>query len=458
MRIIIIGDGKVGHTIAERLIEEEHEVTVVDRSEAALMRSQDTLDAMMVKGNGVNVDTLTEAGAQKADIVIAVTVSDEINMLSCLTAKRLGTGYAIARIRDPEYHKSLSFLMRELLVDYVINPERIAAQAISRMLRYPFTGNIETFARGRVELMDFTLGKDDILVGHALKDLGSLRPALPRVLFCAVQRGENAIIPKGDLVLKEGDRVYVAGDIPTITQFFRQIGKNTSNIKSVMILGGGRIAYYLASLLLQMHMKVSIIEIDEERAAELAEMLPQANVILGDGTDQELLVSEGLANFDAFITLSGLDEENIMSGLYAKHAGVRKVIVKNSRDNYLDLLSAIGLESVISLRHVTGNVILRTVRTRSAADAAAAVERLYRLMDGKVEAMEFIVRKDDPFINIPLKNLTVKQDALIAVLVRDGQVHVPFGGDSLQAGDHAVVVVKGGGVETLSDVIQGGAR
>ncbi len=449
MRIIIVGDGKVGHTIAENLIKEEHEVTVVDRNEAALLRSQDTLDAMLVKGNGVNVDTLMEAGAQKADIIIAVTVSDEINMLSCLTAKRLGTGYAIARIRDPEYNKSLSFLMRELLVDYVINPERVAAQEISRMLRYPFTGSIETFARGRVEMMDFTLGREDILVGQ-------LRPALPRVLFCAVQRGEEAIIPKGDLVLQAGDRVYVAGDVPTITRFFALIGKNTSNIKSVMILGGGRIAYYLASMLLLMHLKVTIIEINEARANDLAEMLPQANIILGDGTDKELLVSEGLVNFDAFITLSGLDEENIMAGLYARREGVRKVIVKNSRDNYLELLSELGLESVISLRQVTGNTILRTVRTRSAADAAAAVERLYRLMDGEVEAMEFIVQKEDPFINIPLKNLDLREDALIAVLVRDGQVHVPFGEDSLHAGDRAVIIVKGNGVEKLSDILSGG--
>lgn len=454
MRIIIVGDGKVGHSIAQHLIAENHEVTIVDRSETALQRSQDTLDAMLVKGNGVNVDTLMEAGAPGADILIAVTVSDEINMLSCLTAKRLGAKYAIARIRDPEYHKSLSFLMRELLIDYVINPERLMAQEISRILRYPFTGSIETFARGRVELMDFRLGKEDALVGLALKDLYSRKPVMPRVLFCAVQRGEEAIIPKGDLVLQEGDRVFVAGDIPTITQFFRHIGKNTSNIKSVMILGAGRIAYYLCSLLLQMHMQITVIEVDEERAREFAEMLPEATVILGDGTDQELLTSEGLDHYDAFVTLSGLDEENIMAALYAQHAGVRKVIVKNSRDNYMDLLGAIGLESAVSTRQVTGNSILRTVRARKAADAAAAIERLYRLMDGEVEALEFIVQKEDSFINVPLKKLALKPDALIAVIVRDGQVRVPFGEDSLHTNDRVVVIVKGGGIELLSDILE----
>ena len=458
MRIIIIGDGKVGHSLAESLIAEEHEVTIVDRSESALERSRDTLDAMTIHGNGVNVETLMEADMSRADIVIAVTVSDEINMLACLTAKRLGAKYAIARVRDPEYNKSLSFLMRELMIDYIINPERVMAQEISRMLRYPFTGNIETFARGRVELMDFRLGRDDALVGTKLKDLYAKRSSLPRVLFCAVQRGEEAIIPKGETMFMEGDRVYVAADIPTITQFFRHIGKNTSDIKSVMILGAGRIAYYLCTLLLQMHMQVKVIERDEERAQEFALMLPGADVILGDGTDQELLMNESLDHYDAFVTLSGLDEENIMTALYAQNAGVRKVIVKNSRDNYLDLLGAIGLESAVSIRQVVGNTILRTVRTRSAADKVAAIERLYRLMDGAVEALEFAVRKDDSLVNHPLKDLPIKQDALIAVIVRDGQVRIPQGDDSLRAGDRAVVIVKGGGVETLHDILKPGHR
>lgn len=453
MQIIIIGDGKVGHSIAETLIAEDHEVTIVDRSEAALQRSQDTLDALVVKGNGVNVDTLMEAGAPEADILIAVTMSDEINMLSCLTAKRLGARYAIARIRDPEYNKSLSFLMRELLIDYVINPERIMAQEISRMLRYPFSGSVETFARGRVELMDFRLGRGDALVGMPLKDLYQKKPGLPRVLFCFIQREDEAIIPKGDLVLQEGDHVYVAADVLTITRFFQHIGKNTSDIKSVMILGAGRVAYYLCMLLIDMRMQVTVIEQDEERARTFAEMLPEAGVIVGDGTDQELLLSEGLDQFDAFVTLSGLDEENIMTGLYAKSVGVRKVIVKNSRDNYMDLLGMIGLESAISIRQVTGNTILRTVRTRGAADAAAAVERIYQLMDGAVEALEFIARPEDDFIGLPLKRLRVQKDALIAVIVRDGQVHIPFGEDVVRPGDRVVVIVKGNSVECLADVL-----
>ncbi len=453
MRIIIIGDGKVGHSLAESLVKEEHQVVIIDRSEQVVERNQDTVDALTIHGSGVDVATLQEAEVSRADIVIAVTVSDEINMLSCLTAKRLGAQYAIARVRDQEYNKSLPFLMRELLIDYVINPERILAQEISRMLRYPFSGNIETFARGRVELMDFRLAREDPLVGMALKDLHTRKPACPRVLFCAVERGEEAIIPKGDLVFQEGDRVYVVADIPTITQFFRHIGKNTSGIKSVMVLGAGRIAYYLGTLLLQMNMQVKVIEMHEQRARDFAQLLPGAAVVVGDGTDQEVLNDEGLLHHDAFVTLSGLDEENIMAGLYAHRLGVRKVIVKNSRDSYLDLLGDIGLDSALNIRRVTGDTILRIVRTRSAADAAVSIERLYRLMDGQVEALEFVVRDKDAFINVPLKNLPIRQDALIAVIVRENQVVIPTGEDSLHLGDRVVVVIKGGGIETLRDIM-----
>jgi trk system potassium uptake protein TrkA len=458
MRILIIGDGKVGHSLAESLVAEEHEVTIIDRSESALEKSRDTLDAMTIHGSGVNVETLMEADVSRTDIVIVVTASDEINMLASLTAKRLGAKYAIARVRDPEYHKSLSFLARELLLDYVINPERVMAQEISRMLRYPFTGNIETFARGRVEMMDFRLSRGDLLAGMRLKDLYVQKTDTPRVLFCAVQRGEEALIPKGDLVLQEGDRVYVAADILSITRFFKHIGKNTSGIKSVMILGAGLISYYLCNLLLGMQMQVKVIEQDEERAREFAQMLPGAQVILGDGTDQRLLLEENLERYDAFVTLSGSDEENIMMALYAQRAGVRKVIVKNSRDNYLDLLGAIGLESAVSIRQVVGNTLLRTVRTRSAADKSMAIERLYRLMDGAVEALEFVVRKEDSLVNQALKDLPIRTDALIAVIVRDSQVKVPQGDDCLKPGDRVVVIVKEKGIESLHDILKPGAK
>ena len=397
--------------------------------------------------------TLQEAQAQEADIVIAVTISDEINMLCSLTAKKLGAQYTISRIRDPEYMKSLSFLAQELHIDYVINPERSTALEISRILRYPFSGSVETFARGRVELMDFRIGPEDGLQGIALKDLYRLRHDLPRVLYGLVERDHEAVIPKGDFVFRENDRVFVAADIGTMTAFFQALGKNTLSIHRVMIMGGGRIAYYLTQILLEMKVEVAIIELDEQRARQLSELFPHANIILGDGTDRELLLSEGIADYDAFITLSGRDEENIMAGLCAVQNGVRKVIVKNNREHYSELLSQLGIDSILSPRQVTANTILRTVRTRSNADVAQAVQRIYRLMDGKAEALEFIVQKDDPFIHKPLKELRFRANALLGVIVRGTQVHVPGGNSMLEPEDHVIVITLDSGVTALSEVI-----
>ena len=453
MRIVVVGGGKLGFSLAESLINEGHNVTVVDRNESVLQKNMDTLDAMFIKGSGVSADTLREAEAQHADIVIAATMGDEINMLSCLTAKRLGAQYTIARIRDPEYLTSLPFLQKELSIDYVINPERATAREISRMLRFPFAGSVETFARGRVEMADFRASEGDPVVGVPLKEMYKKNSKLPQVLFCLVERDNEIFTPKGDFVIQPGDRVHVVSDVETITRFFTALGKGMATIRSVMIMGGSRIAYYLASMLLNMKIKVSIIEINPEKARMLSEMLPGATIIEGDGTDQELLDSEGLADTHAFILLSDRDEENLMAGFYATQLGVKKVIVKSSRDTYSAIMHDMGLESIISVRTVACNNILRTVRTR-ASRSFAAVERMYRLMDGRAEALEFIAQAGDPYIHVPLKDLNVSKDALIAVIVRAGQVHVPFGNDTIEAGDSVVVISQEAGISSLGEVFR----
>ena len=454
MYIVIVGDGKVGHSLAAQLVAEGHHVTIVERSDQVLQRNQDQLDARYVKGNGVSIEALQEADIQRADIAIAVTLSDEINMLVCLTAKRLGARYTIARIRNPEYNRSQSFLMEELLIDYILNPERTMALEISRILRYPFSGSVETFARGLVEMMDFRVAREDGFAGVALKDLFRVKKHLPQVLVCAVEREGEAIIPKGDFVFREGDRVYVVSDVATITAFFATIGKNTTRIKSVMIMGGSRVSYYLAKILQEMDMDISVIEIDPEKAREMTEMLPDINVILGDGTDHTVLVEEGLLRYDAFITLSGRDEDNIMAGFYASQSGVRKVVVKNNHENYSPILGLMGLDSVISTKTITSNTILRTVRTRSGAAGPNQVQRLYQLMDGKAEALEFIVHEGEEVIGLPLKELKVLPGALVAVIVRNGKVRIPFGDDQLAAGDRVIVMIKEHNVDNLSDVIR----
>lgn len=455
MRIVMVGGGKMGLSLTQRLIDEGHDVTVVDHSESVVQRGTDTLDAMFIKGSGISTQALTEAGVQHADILIAATAGDEINMLSCLTAKRLGAQYTIARIRDPEYLDSLPFIQKELSIDYVVNPERATAREISRMLRFPFAGNIETFARGRVEMADFRAAEGDSVAGVPLRDMYRQNKHLPQVLFCAVERGGEIIIPKGDFVIQPGDRVHVVANVTTITAFFNALGKGMESIRSVMIMGGSRIAFYLASMLLSMHIKVTIIEINAEKARKLSELLPGATIIEGDGTDQDLLQSEGLSDTHAFITLSDRDEENLMSGFYAAQCGVKKVIVKSGRDNYSAIMHGMGLDSIISTKTVACNTILRTVRAR-ASRSSATVERMYRLMGGNAEALEFIAGADEGYIHVPLRDLHVAPDCLIAVIVRGGLIRVPFGGDTIEAGDHVVVISKRTGLSTLREVFKKG--
>ncbi|MBQ6951760.1 MAG: Trk system potassium transporter TrkA [Clostridia bacterium] len=452
MQIIIVGAGKMGFAVANSLINEGHNVTVIDNNESVVDRGENTMDALFIRGNGVRVDVLKEANVENADIVIATTAGDEINMLVCLTAKKLGAQYAIARIRDPEYLESLSFLQKEMFMDYVINPERSTAREVSRMLRFPFVSGVETFARGRVEMVDFRAAEGDGIAGVALKDIYKNRKNLPQVLFCTVERDGEAIIPKGDFVIQPGDRVYVAGDVNTITAFFRAIGKGVSAIRSVMMLGGGRLSFYLAQILQNMHIKVNMIEIQPEKARTLSEMLPNVNIIQGDGTDQELLESEGLTDMDAFITLSNRDEENLMTGLYAVHRGVKRVIVKSSRENYSSIMKNMGLDSIVSTLNVAVNNILRTVRTRSSRSSAAVV-RMYRLVNGKAEALEFLADNKMPFIHVPLKELNIDKDCLIAVIVRGNKVLVPFGNDTIESGDSVVIISKRTGISTLDEVI-----
>ena len=452
MKIIIIGNGKVGYTLAQFLSKDGHDITIIDKNTEALNRASETLDVMCVRGNGANVRTLIDAGIESADIIISVTGNDELNMVCCLAAKQLGAKYSIARIRDPEYTESLTMLQKKLDIDQVINPERATALEIGRLLRFPFASNIESFAKGRVEMVEFRAQEHDVVTGHALKDLARMR-GLPQVLYAVIEREGRVIIPTGDFIIQAGDRVHVAGDMVTITNYFHYLGKNSLRIRRVMLLGGGRISYYLAKMLVPMGIRVSMIEINERKANHLSELLPEVNVIYGDGTDQELLDQEGLKDMDAFVTLSDRDEENLMTGLFAVRQGVPKVIVKNNRVAYADLINSLGLDSVVSPRSITCANILRYVRGRVNSEGTK-VERLYRLMDGKAEALEFIARAGDPYIGIPLKDLRTRPGVLVAVIVRKGQVIVPFGNDHIEAGNSVVILSRDSGIKDLNEVIR----
>ena len=452
MRILVVGNGKIGHTLAAELISEGHDVVIIDRNEEVISKSEETLDALCIHGNGANAKTLIEANVDKADIVVAASASDETNMLCCLIAKRLGAKYTIARIRDPEYNESLTLLQRETGIDLAVNPERTTALEISRLLRFPYASNIESFAKGHVELVEFRAKEGDPIVGLPLKRFPAKLANLPRVLYCAVERGGEMTIPNGDFIIQPGDRVHVAGEMVTITQFFRCMGRTAKRVRNVMLLGGGRISYYLARLLAPAGIHVTMFERDKEKAALLSEQLPHADVICGDGADQELLEQENLPGMDAFVSLSDRDEENLMTGLYAQQQGVEKVIVKNNRLAYKDAIGRLGLDCLVSPRIITCNTLLRYVRAR-VNGGGASVEKLYRLVDGKAEAIEFIARAGDPYIGVPLKDLTVRPGTLVAIILHKGRVIIPFGNDVIQAGDNVLILTSRIGVTDLNEVI-----
>ena len=453
MRILVVGDGKVGHVLAEQLTQEAHDVVVIDEDEQVLQRTEDTLDVLCVRGNGANAKTLMNAGAAKADIIITATHSDEVNMLCCLIAKRLGTKYAIARIRDPEYNESLNILQQELGIDMAVNPDRGTAVEIGRLLRFPFATGIESFAKGRVEMVEFRAHEEDAIVNMPLRDINRKLRGIPQVLYAAVERDGNVHIPNGDFVILPGDKVHVSADMVTITAYFRYLGRDNMRIRNVLILGGSRISFYLAKMIIPMGIHVSIMEIDEKKAEFLSELLPEANIICGDGTDQEMLEQEGLQNMDAFIALSNRDEENLMTGLFASRQGVPKVVVKNNHVSYLDLINDLGLDSIISPKTITCSNILRYVRAR-VNGGGTKVEKLYRLMNGKAEALEFIARLTDPYIGVPLRDLHIRPHTLVAVIVRRGKVFVPFGNDHIEAGDNVVIIACEAGISDLNEVIR----
>lgn len=447
MNIIIVGDGKVGYTLAQYLSNDGHDITIIDKNEQALNRANETLDVRCIAGNGANVRTLLEADVETTDVIIAVTGNDELNMVCCLAAKQLGAKYSIARIRDPEYTESLTMLQKKLDIDQVINPERATAQEISRLLRFPFAVNIESFAHGRVEMVEFRVEPTDSIVDVPL---AKLHGKYPHIQFTAAQRNGEAIIPDGRFQIKPGDRMYATGDRESITKFFKQLGKDTQRLKSALIIGGGRISYYLAKIIAGMGVRLRIVEMDEATCHDLSDRLDSVLIINGDGTDQELLDSENVGECGALICLTDRDEENIITGMYGARKGAKKVIVKVNRLNTLEVMEDLGIESVVSPKQTTANVILRSVRALTNSQGSV-VEKVYGMLGGKVEAYEFTALEGAHFLNIPLNRLHIKPGILVSVLVRERKNIIPFGGDHIEAGDTVILTAKAGAIVNLED-------
>lgn len=451
MRIIIVGDGKVGYTLAQSLSMEDHDVVIVDKNARALERANEALDVLTVKGSGASLSTLQEAGIDKADLLIAVTTSDELNMVCTLLGRKLGAQQTIARIRDPEYYEEMSLLQQQIGLNMVINPELTAAQEIARSLRYPQVNNIEVFAGGSVEMIELDVLPSDPIVGRCLSDIAK---QVSRVLFSAILREGQVIIPHGDTVVQAGDTVHVVGQPSSIGGFFRFLGRNTAKVRSVMIIGASRIAYYLAQMLVASHMSVKIIELDPENAAIMDDALPEVMVIQGDGTEQHLLQAEGLETMDAFVALTDRDEENLMAALYAREQNLLKVVAKINRDSYSDIIRRMGVSSVVSPKQLTANHILRYVRALENSQGSS-IETLYRIIDGKAEALEFRAGSHSKLVGHPLRQLSLKQNALVAAIVRKDETIIPNGDTIIRPDDRVIVVAHGLAADDLDDLLEG---
>ena len=452
MNIIVVGCGKIGTTVLESLVAEGHDVTAVDRRPVALVDITNIHDVITVCGNGADCETLSEAGAADADLVVAATGSDEVNMLCCHVAKKMGVPNTVARIRKPEFNdKSLSTMTDLLDLSLAINPDRLAALDIYHILRLPAAVKLETFSSGHFEMIEIKLKEDSPFVGVPLYELrGKFKATF---LVCVVQRGEEVFIPGGDFVLQGGDRIGITAKHSELQKLLRNMGTKQKQARKVMILGGSRTAYYLAKRLLTAGVEVKIIDKDRETCETLCELLPAASIICGDGTQQELLLEEGLQSMDAFVSLTGLDEQNILLAFFAAANKVPKVIPKVNRKELGALARQLGLDCIVSPRSTIADVLVQHARALENS-MGSNVERLYRLMDDGAEALEFNVKDDPRLVNIPLKTLQLKRQMLVAGINRGREALIPTGDDVILPGDKVVVITAAGRLNDLADILK----
>lgn len=448
MNIIIVGDGKVGAALATQLSSEGHDITIIDSNPQVLSDSAERLDIMAVIGNGAAMATLQAAGVEKADVLVAATSRDELNLLTCLTAKKLGAAHTIARIRNPEYSDQLISMREELGLSMTVNPEAAAAQEAYQLLQFPSFLKRDSFARGRVEIVSIPIEKGSKLIGIPLFKLYEI--AGVNVLVCAVQREDGVHIPSGAFTLQEGDTIFVTASINDLALLVKNLGLVEKRIKSLLIIGGSRIAFYLAKRCLESGVSVKIIERDHKRCTELAEVLPRATVIEADGSRQDVLSAEGIRSYDAVITLTGMDEENLVLSMFARHLGVPKVITKINRLEYADVFRKVGIGSVISPKGLCCANIARYVRAMSSASGIDSVLTLHSIVDDQVEALEFLVGPETRHQGEKLMDIPLKKGILVASINREGKTILPKGDSSFAAGDTVIVVTAS--EQTLSDL------
>ena len=452
LKIIIVGCGKVGQTLVERLCAEQHDVTVIDQRQEIVADIGSAYDIGSIVGNGASIRTLQEAGIDQADLLIAVTGSDELNLLCCVIAKRGSSCEVIARVRNPEYSSEAGYLKSQLGLARIINPELETAREISHVLSLPTAVSVSTFARGQVEMIQIKLPKHTSLHSKRIMDIGD--PLSGAVLICAVERDDRVYIPNGSFVLREGDLVSFISPTRDAKTFLKKIGFETNQVQNTLIVGGGKLAYYLAQRLLREGIEVTIIERDRQKCENLSLALPKANIICGDGTKVELLMEAGMEQSEAFVTLTGIDEENIMLSLHAKQVSDAKTVTKINRTNFDKVIDNLNLDSVVYPRYITADSIVAFVRAKVASRKSSAIKTLVQFYDNRVEALEFVIEEHSSITYIPLYRLKFKPNLLIACINRGGKIIIPSGSDMMMPGDSVIVITANSRYKELTDILE----
>ncbi len=450
MKIVIVGAGKMGIAIIKYVCHENHEVVLIDNDSKVVEDVINNYDVMGVTGNGVSYELQKTAGTDKADFFIAVTASDETNMLACLIAKKLGATSTIARVRDHDYTKQIELMTGALEISRTINPELESAKEIFRILNFPEALKVESFAHGNADITEFYIGDDSPLVGMSLSQINSKLGI--QILVCAVERENEVIIPNGQFIIKGKDKISIISSQEQSKAFVLKLGLSSVKMKNIMIIGASKITYYLAEVLIKNNYNVKIIEMDPEKARQISEEIPKANVILGDGSNQTVLQEEGITRFDAVVCLTGFDEENIIISLYANQLKVQKIITKVNKASFAGLLESIQMGSVIFPQEIAANQIVSHIRSVANAGGNNIIT-LHKIVGGKVEAYEFLATLSSKVINTSLKDLELKKNVLIGGIIRDHQIIIPSGMTSIKENDSVIVVSKGRILNDLDDIL-----
>ena len=451
MNIIIVGCGQVGQNLAEQLIQDKNNVTVIDKSYDNLKSLTDRIDAMGIVGNGASQMTLTEADVEHADLLIAVTNSDELNLLCCTIAKKISNCSVIARVRSYVYNNESEFLKNELGLAMVINPDYVAAQEIARVLRSPSAVSIETFGKGKVELLKYKLPEDSAIIGMSVKDV--MLKYKSDILFATIERGDTAYIAKGDFIFNARDIVSIISSPEASQNFFKKLGSKNQSVKSAMIVGAGEITHYLCAEIKKSKMNIKIIESDMARCNEIASSFPHVTVVHGDTTNHELMAAEGIGRVGAFLALSDSDEENMIISMHAKEKTHGKIVTKVTRMGYDSVINQLNLDTVIYPKTIVSDMILRYVRSANNT-RGSNMETLYNVIKGQVEASEFFIRKPSEIVGVPISKLKFRKNVLIAAILRKGEVIMPRGYDTIEMGDSVVVVSKVTKLQDITDILE----